>query len=181
MDCKTISINRRSAGFTLTEVMIASGITSLLLLVLAAFSSYSSLSFASLSNYSELEYQSRMTLDRMSQQIRQTRGLISFTEHNLVFKDADGTQLEFVYDPEQKRLSRVKDGQGTTLLEGCDYMRFDVFQRNPVEGTYDVYPTGSAKTCKLIQVSWISSRHLIGSRLNTETVQSAKIVIRKKS
>jgi Tfp pilus assembly protein PilW len=181
MDYRTTSIKRRSGGFTLVEMMIATGITSLLLLVLAAFSSYSTRSCASLANYSDLELQSRMALDRMSQQIRQTRGLKSFSETSLVFKDSDGSSLEFVYDPEAKTLTRLKGDTTTLLLSGCDYMRFDVYQRNPVKGSYDIYPTGTAQTCKLIQISWICSRKLLGARMNTESVQSAKIVIRKRA
>jgi prepilin-type N-terminal cleavage/methylation domain-containing protein len=176
-----MSIKKRAAGFTLVEMMVATGITSILMLVLAAFTSYSTRSCASLANYSELELQSRMALDRMSQQVRQTRGMISFSSTHLVFKDADGSSLEFIYDPSAKTLTRVKGDTSTVLLEGCDYMKFDIYQRNPVKGSYDIYPTGTAGTCKLIQVSWICSRTLLGARMNTESVQSAKIVIRKRA
>jgi hypothetical protein len=65
------------------------------------------------------------------------------------------------------------------LLTNCDFLTFQIFQRNPVSASYDVYPTANAASCKLINVSWICSRSILGSRLNTESVQTAKIVIRK--
>ena len=33
--------------------------------------------------------------------------------------------------------------------------------------------------CKLIAVSWVCSRTILGSKMNTESVQTAKIIIRK--
>jgi Tfp pilus assembly protein PilV len=183
MDFRTTSTNIkvRSAGLTLVEVMIATGITSIVLLVLASFAAFSAHSCAAIANYAELETQSRMALDRMTQQIRQTKGLAAFTDTSLTFRDTDGSSLQFVYDPTARTLTRVKSGVSTVMLQGCDYMKFDVFQRNPIAGTYDVYPTGTPLTCKLIQISWICSRDILGNRINTESVQSAKIVIRKEA
>ena len=65
------------------------------------------------------------------------------------------------------------------MLEGCDYLKFDVYQRNPIGGSYDMYPASSASTAKLIQVTWGCSRSVLGTKMNTEIVQSSKIVIRK--
>ena len=65
------------------------------------------------------------------------------------------------------------------LLIECDYLHFGIFQRNPVGGTYDQYPAATPATCKLVQLRWLCSRDLIHSKFNTESVQSAKIVIRK--
>jgi hypothetical protein len=48
-----------------------------------------------------------------------------------------------------------------------------------MNGSYDQYPTASASTCKLVQLDWICSRPIIGTQKNTESVQSAKVVIRK--
>jgi hypothetical protein len=49
-----------------------------------------------------------------------------------------------------------------------------------VATTFEQFPTSAAAgNCKLVSVSWICSRSILGSRLNTESVQTAKIVIRK--
>lgn len=172
-------IKTQAGGFTLIEVMVAAGISSLLLLVLASFSLYAGRSCASLSNYAELETQSRLALDRMSQQVRQAHGVTACTATNLVLRDADGSALEFVYDPTAETLTRIKNGVSSVLLEGCVLLRFDLFQRNPIKGTYDAYPAASPATCKLVQVTWVCTRSLLGAKLNSESVQSAKIVIRK--
>lgn len=140
---------------------------------------YSGRSFAGLANYVDLEAQSRNALDRMAQEIRQTQELLSFETNKLVFLDHDGKQLSYIYNADSKTLSRVKEQSATVLLLECDYLMFDIFQRNPIGGTYDQYSTASPATCKLVQLTWICSRKILGKTLNTESVQSAKIVIRK--
>ena len=67
------------------------------------------------------------------------------------------------------------------LLSECQEFGFASFQRNPINGTYNQYPTDPNRPdlCKLIQVSWVCSRNILGKRANTESVQSAKFVIRK--
>jgi Tfp pilus assembly protein PilW len=180
MDCKITFISSRISGATLVEVMISAALSSLLLLAVAAFSLYGAKSCAAVGNYSDLEMQSRLALDRMSQRIRQSRAVVAFTSTSLRLKDADGTALDFSYDPKARTLVEVGNGTTKVLLKGCDYVRFEVFQRNPVAGSYDAYPIGTPGTGKLVQLTWVCSRTLLGARLNTETVQSAKVVIRKR-
>ena len=72
------------------------------------------------------------------------------------------------------------NGTQRALLEGCDYLDFQIFQRTAVGGVYDQYPvTADEAAAKIVQISWVCSRSLIGSLINSESVQSAKIVVRK--
>ena len=105
--------------------------------------------------------------------------MTSFSSNQLVFRDYDGHSLSYTYSPDDQTLTRSKDGTNKLLLKECDFMNFQIFQRNPIGGTYDQYPTAVVTNCKLVSVTWICSRKIIGSKLNTESVQTAKIVIRK--
>jgi hypothetical protein len=177
---KTTSTKKRRWGMTLVELMVASAAGSVLLLAIASLTFYTGRSFAALANYIDLDNYSRTALDKMSQLIRQTNKLNSFTSTSLVFEDFDGGTLTFQYDPQAKTLTKVKSGQpDDVLLRECNYLQFLVFQRNSVTGTYNQYSTASAATCKLVQLKWVCQRDVFGSRFNTESVQSAKIVIRK--
>ncbi len=165
---------------TLVEMMVAVGISGVLLLALAALTMHTGRSFAALANYADLDKSSRAALDQMSRQIRQTNKLLEGDNHNLVFEDADGKRLEFRYSAASRTLSRTKEGEGSkVLLKNCDDLAFSLFQRNPIGGTYDVHPTATPATCKLIQLRWTCSRDMIRAKVNTESVQSSKIVIRK--
>ena len=184
MVCKITSIkriNQRRTGATLVELMVSVGISSVLLLALASLTFYTGRSFAALTNYVDLDAHSRSALDTMSREIRQTKRLIAGTSTSLTFEDFDGKQLVYAYDATNRLLTRTKDGvpDPKPLLTECNFLQFSMFQRNPVNGTYNQYPTANAATCKLVQLRWVCSRDLIAARWNTESVQSAKIVIRK--
>jgi hypothetical protein len=99
----------------------------------------------------------------------------------LTFEDFDGTPLIYSYDAAARTLTRTKDGVADPkpLLTECNFLEFRMFQRNPKNGVYDQHATATAATCKLVQLRWVCSRDLIKANWNTESVQSAKIVIRK--
>lgn len=162
------------------ETMVATAIGSLALAGLSSLTIYTTRSFAAMSNYMELDKNSRNALDRMTQIIREADGVTTFSDHSVVLSYHAQT-ISFNYSPQSKRLTMVNtNGASTVLLEDCDFLDFDAFQRNSVPGSYDQYPaTVDESAIKLVQVSWICSRRLIGDLLNTESVQSAKIVIRK--
>lgn len=180
MVCKTTSTERaRRRGFTLVEFMVSLAVGSILFLSIGVFGIYSGRSFYSLANYVELDARSRNALDRLTRDVRQVNRLVSSTSTQLVFEKSDGGSLSYVYSPTDRTLSRVDAGVSTVLLTECERLSFSIFQRNPIGGTYDQYPAASAATCKLINVSWRCTRELLGSVYNSESVQTAKIVIRK--
>jgi prepilin-type N-terminal cleavage/methylation domain-containing protein len=172
---------RCRAGVTLIELLVALGVGSLVLAGLAALMFYTGRSFAALTNYVDLDTYSRNALDTMSREIRQTRRLTEGTATRLAFEDFDGGALVYQYNADARTLTRSKNGvqDAEPLLKECNFLQFSMFQRNPINGKYDQYPTATAAQCKLVQLRWICSRDLIQARRNTESVQSAKIVIRK--
>jgi hypothetical protein len=174
---------------TLVEMLVSLGVGSLLLTVIGTFTIFSARSFAAMANYADLEYASRNALDRLTYRIRQAQGLLDYTTNQLTFLDTtnapfNGQPLYYRYDPQEKTLRRVSYGENIVLLKDCTYLRFDVFQRNTTNDTYDqwVVQTNKVWECKVVQVTWTCSKMLFGSKLfNTEIVQTAKIVIRNKT
>ncbi len=181
MDFKATFTKRRTSqrGLTLIEFIVASGISTLVLLATASLAYYSARSFAGIVNYVDLDIKSRSALDQMSKDIRQCDSLQSASTNQLVFNYGSGITLTYDYDSVGRTLTRTLNAVSKVLLTECDYLRFAIFQRNPVGGTYDQYPTADASTCKLVQLNWVCSRTILGQRVNTESVQSAKIVIRR--
>ena len=160
---------------------MASAIASMVAACVAALVVYTGRSFAGMANYVSLDRKSRNALDVMSQQIRQANILTDYSTTSLTFQDYDGGALKYTYDPNARTLTRYKNNvaDAKALLTECDYLGFAIYQRNPVAGTYGVYPTATPSTCKLVQMTWVCSRQVLGAKINTESVQSAKIVIRK--
>jgi hypothetical protein len=180
MAFKITSTKRRRAGLTLVEMMVTTGLGSLFMLMVMGLFSFSNRSLASFANYVALERQSQHALDIISRDVRQVNKLKANTTTSLTFSDYDGIDLSFVYDPSLKTLSRTKAGRSDVLLEGCDNLNFSIMQRNTQQSTFDQFPAGSTTTCKLLQLNWICSRHILGLKLTTENMLSAKIVIRTK-
>jgi Tfp pilus assembly protein PilW len=175
-----IESKRSRSAFTLVEFMVALSIGFMALAGTAALSIYTARSFAAMGNYMELDKNSRSALDRMTQLVREADGVISYSQHNILLS-YHGTNLSFVYTPDAKTLNLINtNGATERLLDDCTYFDFQIFQRNSVAGTYDQYPaTLDGSAAKIVQVSWICTKTLIGSLINSESVQSAKIVIRK--
>jgi hypothetical protein len=162
------------------EMLIAMSLSSILLAMVAMMSLFCSRSLAAMANYSELESQSRSALDLMTSEIRQATSLSSFTPTDITFVYTNNLLLRYYYYQGNKELVRSCNGVSKTLLKECDFVQFSIFQRNVTNQTFNCVSTTNLANCKLVQINWVCSRTIIGAKLNTESVQSAKVVIRNR-
>jgi hypothetical protein len=172
-------LRQNCAGVALAEALLAVGITGLLILVICAFTLFSGRSFAALFNYVDLDDANRVVMDEISREVRQASRVTACTTNSLTLEETDGSVLTYSYSPTLRTLTRIKNGVSRVLLRECDSLTFTVGQRNPVNGSYDVYPAATAATTKVVNVSWLCTRSLFGLKENSESVQTARIVIRK--
>jgi prepilin-type N-terminal cleavage/methylation domain-containing protein len=177
--CSKFSSPKRRTGFTLVELLVTMGVGSIVMMAIASLSLYTGRSFATMANYVDLDNASRAALDIMTSDIRQATFLDSFATNRLTFTDYDGGELVFEYNTTAKTLSRIKGDVTKVLLRECDELVFRMYQRNFIPGSYDLVSTTNSALCKAVDVSWTCSRRILGSRLNTESVQTARVVIRK--
>jgi len=189
MDCKATSIRSlaqpgRRQAFGLTEMIFAMGITTLLVLVVCSFAMFSSRSFATVANYVELDDVNRLAMDQITRDLRQANRITSYDTYNnttnsITLEDSDGQPLIYHFSPGARTLTRTKNSVSKVILTECDVLKFSLGQRNPAAGSYDVYPAANAELAKVLCVSWVCSRQIFGVKANTESVQTARIVIRK--
>jgi Tfp pilus assembly protein PilW len=174
---------------TLVELQIASAISVILFAAVMALAFYTARSFAAFTNYVDLDANSRNALDVMSTEIRQADLLKAATSTSLTFQTTDlGTgakhDLQYLYTPAKKELTRIFDGgQPEVLLTECTFLEFGTFQRNTtasLDNAFVPVATSQPNLCKVVQLTWICTRRILGKTANTESVQSAKVVIRKK-
>lgn len=170
---------RHCQAMTLLELMVAVSIGFAALALLSLVSVNTLRSFVAIGNYAELDNASRNALDVLSRDIRQARGLLSFSKSEIRLMANDSNILVYAHDPDTLAFTREYGGNTTLLLEQCDYLNFSIYQRNPSNG-WTWYPVRSnlISTTKLIDVSWKCSREILGKKANTESVQTAKFVIR---
>jgi len=170
---------------TLVEMMVGLGIGSLVFLALGSVTLYSARSFSSMVNYSDLNETSRKGLDRLSKEIRKCQALSKRTETNLLFTlDATGTNtLNFTWDKPSKKLIQVKKGKvnsTNTLLTDCSFWTNQIFQRTPTNGGFGLTEAKTEAQTKLVQLNWTCARGRVNTT-NSESVQSMKVVIRRKT
>jgi hypothetical protein len=154
-------------------------ITGIAIAVGAAISDNFIRSVAFLSNAVDLDAKNRLAIDRISREIRQCDGVDSAWNNGIVLRV--GTNLTtFEFHPDTRQLTRADDTGTEVYLKGCDYIRFDLFRRNSslLSGRYDEYPTGTTTNGKIVQISWVCSRRLLGFAANEGRMQSARVVIR---
>jgi hypothetical protein len=167
------------AGLSLVETMIATSISMMTLCAVGFALMYSARSFVAIGNYNDLDQSSRNALDFITRDIRESLNVKSFTTNRLELTASDNSSLVIEYNPVSGELTRRKGGNTTVLLEECDFLRFNVYQRTPSNAfTFHSVQSNRVDLAKLVDVSWHCSRKILGAKLNTESVQTAKIVIR---
>jgi len=168
----------RQIAMTLVELMVALGVGGLLLAAVAMVWVFTARSFMALGNYSDMDNASRNALDVMSREIREARMLTYYRTNKITLVNSDNSSFSYIFDPTAATLVRANSAGNTILLRECEYVTFNVSQRN-VTNNFQFYSTANqpAQT-KLVDVSWKCSRKILGARVNTESVQTAKIVLR---
>jgi prepilin-type N-terminal cleavage/methylation domain-containing protein len=189
-----VSAEEARRGFTLVEVLISAALAGMVLAMVMGIFNYSGTSFAAMGNYSDLDRNSRKAVDLLSKQIRNSSGLSSFSTNAsgkfLIFTNATaGTQFSLSYDPSSRVLSyRQTGGHWQTLLTGCDQWDFSLYSKapklTPTNITFYAATNDAGQldpsVCKLVNMTWKCSRNIFGSKRNTETIQTAEIVLRNK-
>ena len=176
----------RCHALTLIEMMISTGLAGLLATVAMTLMYHAAHSFAGMANYVDMDRRSRGTLDQMSADIRQAQQLKSCSSSNqpvkMVFQTDNG-DLTFTYNTTNKTVTRTFLGKDTTLITECQVWNPKFFQRTTISNTWDQYalddPVGQPSLCKLVQLNWTCSRKILGKEMDTESVQSVKVVMRK--
>jgi hypothetical protein len=157
---------------------VAIAVGSIVLMALAAFALYSTRFFLTIRNCVDLDAQARYAVDRMSQEIRQADKLTSYDPQKISLMLGTNT-VTYAYESDGKSLVRLFDNRRTVLLSGCDAARFDIFMRQATNAVYETFPTATVDNAKVVQISWSCSRNVLGNKQNTESMQTAQVVIRK--
>jgi len=178
---------RRQAGWTLPEMLISVGVGTLIMASVATVYIFMNRSLDATANYEELDRQSRVALDLMTADIRGTGHLTNYTTNALSFTNLDGSLLSYTWD--QSNLLTYTNAstslpgcpRGGTLLKSCNTLKFTVFQRNPRHGTTMTFwtlATNNPALVKVIVMDWICRRTNFISLTDSESVQTAKVVMR---
>ncbi len=166
-----------AAGMTLLELMISMGIGTMFVMGVIIMTNFTlTQGLFAIGNYNDLNAKSRETLDYLSRDIRGAAQLTAYSTNSITLTNKVGTLFSYSWDGSNS-VTRNYGGVSSVVLTNCDYLSFNIYQRNPTNN-FVFYSTAILAQAKLIDVSWRCSRKYLGSKLNTESVQTARIVIR---
>jgi hypothetical protein len=147
---------------------------------------YSLRSFAALTNYATLDRENRYAMDMLTREIRQAKQVVGYATNGtstLTIINGDTQTVTYSFSPTTKQMLRqVSGGDTQVLLTNCNLLNFSLYQRNPSNGNYGIFPTATnnwQQTVKVIQFTWKTASSLPNAEVNSENVQTARVVIRK--
>ena len=184
MDCRITCSTKtkrpiRLAAFTLVELLIASGVSSLVMIVLASLTLYSSQHFAFLTDQVSLQAKSLQMTDQFIKDARQARRVVTATQNELTL-DHGASTVTYKYEPSQKQLTR-QAGLGTprTMLTDVEQVKFSGFQRTPKKGAFQPYDISTTNEMKVVYCSWTCAKEKPGGgKKSVRESQTAKAVLR---
>ena len=182
VDVRAGGRTRRSDGWTVVEVLIASGIGAFFLVGVVLTSISAIRNFAEMYSYTDMNMSSRLAMDEIARNIRSARGVCLQAANILTLSNSSGT-VTYTWTPSTSTLVCDQTGQPTsTVLTHCDSWQVALYQRMPTmnyDNTTNNSPT--TITTKLLSMKWTCSRTVMGMKLNTETMQEARIVVRNEA
>lgn len=163
---------------TLVEVLVTVALSGIIFAALAMLWTNGARGILAMTNYTELDRRSKTALDIMSKDIRQAAAITSFSTNSIAMTNKSGIAYSYAYSTGAKTLTRTFNGSSKVLLTGCDSLVFSISQRNPQAGFTFTPATNNISVAKLVDVNWKCSRQILGKSINTESIQTAKIVMR---
>lgn len=165
-------------GWTLVEMSVAIGVGVVILTaVVSAFLTLSR-TMVAITNYNELDQSSRNTLDTMNRDLRNTAQVTAFSNSSVTVSNYfTGDLITYAWNGTNS-FTRRANGVTTVMLTNCEALYFSGYTRVPTNNFQFVTNDNNPLKTKLITVSWRCSRSILGLKLNTESVQTARICIR---
>jgi hypothetical protein len=164
------------------EMMIAIAIGGVIMAATASTYFFSNRTLDATANYTELDRQSRNALDTITTVVRQVARAksISATRVDLeTLPDAISNTFTVTFRSNNNRFEYITNGTTYVLLKGCTSLRFSYFKRNPLTNTTMLFtPSSNSIDTKLIVMDWVCKRTNYLSLTDSESVQTAKVVLR---
>jgi type II secretory pathway pseudopilin PulG len=180
-----------AAAWTLVEMMVGLAVFAIAGLALVMIFMFSVRSYAAMANYAVLDQYNRQAMDIVTYELRQAQKIADYqsnaTSRSLSITNGDGLLVTYTFDATLQQVRRqASDGTSKVLLTNCNLLDFGLYMRPPTNGTFDVYPIQSGsnwqQTVKVVQLSWKTSMMISPiAKVNSEDIQTARIVIRKQS
>jgi type II secretory pathway pseudopilin PulG len=174
---------RRAAGFTLVELMVAAGLSAVVLAAVLSTFLFLGRSGANIQNYSDMESQARKGLELFAEDVRQASA-ITWTSAEQITLTVNAAAVVYVYSSANGTFSRVDASSNRVIVSGIAAGTFK-FRAFNVAGaelplTNAAQLTAATSSTKQLQISLEASRKSRTVAAATNTVLSARFILRNK-
>jgi len=175
-------------GFTLVELMIGSTLGAFILAAVLSTFLFMGRSGANVQNYNDMEAQARKALEVFAQDTRQASGVV-WSDANTVALTVGTLSVTYQYNPTARRFARQEAVTATgtinstrVLVTGITTFAFSAYNisGNSVPISTAAERTAANGTTKQLQISLEASRTSTTVVAATNTVLSARFVLRNK-
>lgn len=167
-------------GFTLVEVMIGATISGFILVGVLTTYLFLGRSGANVQNYNDMETEARRALEQFAQDTRQASA-ITWNSAESVTLLVDSVAVTYTYA--SNRFARITGGVSRTILTGITTFSFKAYTITgaeiPAIGTTTSLAS-AGQTTKQLQISLQASRRSQTVTTATNTVLSARFILRNK-
>lgn len=176
-------LRRPTGGFTLVEVMIAAALSSFILAGVLSTFLFLGRSGVNVQNYSDMESQARKALETFAEDVRQASAITwnSAVSMTLVVNTAS---IVYEYDSSAGTFSRQTAGTTRRLISGITAGSFTFKSYNIAGNELPLVTaanwTAATSSTKQVQISLECSRSNVTVVAVTNTVLSARFILRNK-
>ena len=170
-------------GFSMPYTMVNVALVGLAVLGSGTLGLSSMRKVATMASYPGLNHQGQSASSIIAADIRRASSVESASAERLVLRMGSAgheSTVSYAYDAASRTLTRA-DAQGPqTLLTDVDNFSFSLFQRPAAGAAFAQFLPASATEAKMIGCRWTCSRKLVGSKLDSESVEVAPVVLRNR-
>ena len=168
---------------TLIEVMIAMTVFTIAGGAVMTSYIFGLRSFQALSNYAMLDQKNRQVMDKFCSEARKAQKVSGYDDsgavRSLTLQYVGSKTVNYTFNNYSKTLSRTENGQSTqVLLTNCSLVEFKLGQRGVAINGTPYVRTYDKRNAMLVDLTWKTSRSLPGGVQNTESIQTAQVLIR---
>jgi type II secretory pathway pseudopilin PulG len=174
---------KTSSAFTLIELTVTITISVFVIASIVTLAVISAQNYVATANYVRMNDQSRLIMDRISREIRYAAALTGYSQNDpqyLVFANSDGTSLCITNYAGSKTITLTTNNFTQTFsLPGCTNFNFQLYTGAASTTNVSYYALApTPQSCRVVNLSWSCSQPITGSKLSTEAVQTAQVLLR---
>ncbi len=168
-----------TAGFTLTELLVASGVSVFVFAGIISTFLFLSRTGVGLGQYNEMEAQARTTYQLFGEDCR-TATDADWTDASTLVLTVAGQPITYQFDTSSREFIRSAAGTSRVIADEITAFSFQAFDINTNALDVATTPTAVGGPAKMIQVTLDLSRQEVTTTRATQRLISARFVLRNK-